>query len=95
MSPLTGHLHIPCGQAVRLVPGSTLSPLGMTSLHSYGAIEIDDDKTPSQEHIALFGKGMLSVGEGVSIVPTLETVWIFDAVFLLIKIMIFINSGRN
>ncbi|XP_046334282.1 TOG array regulator of axonemal microtubules protein 1-like isoform X5 [Haliotis rufescens] len=42
----------------RVTKGSTLSPLGMTSLHSYGAIEIDDDKTPSQEHIALFGKGM-------------------------------------
>ncbi|XP_041353393.1 TOG array regulator of axonemal microtubules protein 1-like isoform X2 [Gigantopelta aegis] len=42
----------------RVTKGSTVSPLGVSSPYGYGTIEIDDDKVPSQDNIALVGKGM-------------------------------------
>ena len=39
-------------------PGSVLSPLGVASMHSYGSVELEDDKVPpSPEGIGVIGIG--------------------------------------
>ena len=43
-------------------PGSMLSPLGVASMHSYGPIDIEDEKVPpSPEGIGVIGIGRCSV----------------------------------
>ena len=39
------------------VAGPLLSPLGVASLHSHGAVDWDDDRTPTQDSIGVIGKG--------------------------------------
>ena len=44
-----------------LFAGSVLSPLGVASMHSYGSLDLDDDKvitSPSPEGIGVIGIGM-------------------------------------
>lgn len=51
----------PVYQSEHLYPlftGPLLSPLGVASMHSHGAIDWDDDKSPTtQDSIGVIGKG--------------------------------------
>ena len=43
-------------------PGSMLSPLGVASMHSYGSVDIEDEKVPpSPEGIGVVGIGRFLV----------------------------------
>ncbi|XP_052701993.1 TOG array regulator of axonemal microtubules protein 1-like isoform X6 [Crassostrea angulata] len=49
----------------RMQKGPLLSPLGVASMHSYGAVEWDDEKMPTQDSIGVVGKGMFDSSNGV------------------------------
>ncbi|XP_062617825.1 TOG array regulator of axonemal microtubules protein 1-like isoform X2 [Saccostrea cucullata] len=48
----------------RMQKGPLLSPLGVASMHSYGAVEWDDEKMPTQDSIGVVGKGMFDSSNG-------------------------------
>ncbi|KAK3093087.1 hypothetical protein FSP39_010926 [Pinctada imbricata] len=49
----------------RVQKGPLLSPLGVASMHGYGALEWDDDRAPTQDSIGVIGKGMFDSSSGV------------------------------
>ncbi|XP_048738201.2 TOG array regulator of axonemal microtubules protein 1-like isoform X4 [Ostrea edulis] len=49
----------------RMQKGPLLSPLGVASMHSYGAVEWDDEKMPTQDSIGVVGKGMFDSSNGM------------------------------
>ncbi|XP_078314786.1 TOG array regulator of axonemal microtubules protein 1-like isoform X3 [Crassostrea virginica] len=49
----------------RMQKGPLLSPLGVASMHSYGAVDWDDEKMPTQDSIGVVGKGMFDSSNGV------------------------------
>lgn len=60
------HLSVLLAMAVSYLPfpGSMLSPLGVASMHSYGSVDIEDEKVPpSPEGIGVVGIGRSLIEE--------------------------------
>lgn len=52
--------HLPFAFVV-VFAGPLLSPLGVASVNSHGALDWDDDKIPTSDGIGVIGKGRLTI----------------------------------
>lgn len=58
--------------------GPLLSPLGVASVNSYGAVDWDDDKIPTSDGIGVIGKGRLQLLSSFLLLTCICSICIVD-----------------